>query len=127
MLGTDHMPPVRNLVDRVPEDTQVVTLAEPLTNTETKGLQVVRGELRSAARANLLPNVVSARIDLKQACAAAERALERYAEPLQALYGEEWSQKFLAVDSPPPLVYRPFQTVNPASRHYHHRPPSNAH
>ena len=97
MLGTDHMPPVRNLVDRVPDDIGVVTVAEQLTNTETKGLQVVRGELRSAARANLLPNVVSARIDLKQACAAAERALERYAEPLQALYCEEWPQKLLAV------------------------------
>src|SRR5439155_3229347 len=62
-----------------------------------EGVTRVRGELRSAARANLLPNVVSARIDLKQACARAERALERYAEPLQALYGEEWPQPFLDV------------------------------
>src|SRR5207302_4155620 len=55
----------------------------------------VRGERRSAARANLLPDVVSARIDIKQACGQAERALERYAEPLQALYGGAWPQKFL--------------------------------
>src|SRR5687767_1320733 len=34
--------------------------------------------------------VTSARIDLKAACARAERALERYAEPLQALYCEHW-------------------------------------
>ena len=41
--------------------------------------------------------VVSARVDLKQACARAERALERYAEPLQALYGAEWPSAFLDV------------------------------
>ena len=40
------------------------------------------GELRSAARANMLMNVTSARIDIKMAAARAERALERYAEPL---------------------------------------------
>ena len=45
------------------------------------------GELRAATRANLLPNVTSARIDLKIACARAERLLERYAEPLHALHG----------------------------------------
>src|SRR5207244_8656699 len=49
------------------------------------------------ARGNLLPNVASARIDIKQACARAERALERYAEPLQALYGGEWPESFLRI------------------------------
>jgi alpha-mannosidase len=52
--------------------------------------------MRSGARANLLPGVVSARIDLKAACARAERWLERYAEPLQALYGGDWPEPFLA-------------------------------
>ena len=42
------------------------------------------------------PGVVSARIDLKAACARAERWLERYAEPLQALYGGDWPEPFLA-------------------------------
>ena len=98
MVGTDHMPPVRDLVDRLPEDVQLVTLAEyfaapPVRHSVTR----VQGELRSAARANLLPNVVSARIDLKQACSRAERALERYAEPLQALYGAEWPSAFLDI------------------------------
>jgi hypothetical protein len=52
--------------------------------------------MRSAARANLLPGVVSSRIDLKAACARAERWLERYAEPLQALYGgARWPDEFL--------------------------------
>ena len=40
------------------------------------------GELRSGARANMLMNVTSARVDLKIAAARAERLLERYAEPL---------------------------------------------
>ena len=44
------------------------------------------GELRSGARANLLMGVASNRVDVHQACAAAERALERRAEPLAALF-----------------------------------------
>ena len=36
-----------------------------------------RGELRSGARANVLMGVASNRVDVHQACAAAERALER--------------------------------------------------
>src|SRR5262249_49434961 len=59
------------------------------------GLTTWRGEMRSAARANLLPGVVSARIDLKAACSRAERGLERYAEPLQTLYGDGDPEPFL--------------------------------
>jgi alpha-mannosidase len=66
------------------------------------------GELRSAARANLLPGVVSARIDLKAACARAERLLERYAEPLQALWGEAW---------PGPLLDLAWRRVVESSAH----------
>jgi alpha mannosidase-like protein len=51
--------------------------------------------MRSAARANLLPGVVSARIDLKAACSRAERRLERYAEPLQTLYGDADPEPYL--------------------------------
>jgi len=100
MVGTDHKPPVRDLVARVPADVRIGTLAEyieTLQQVVTRDELRVCGELRSAARANLLPNVVSARIDLKQACARAERSLERYAEPLQALYGDEWPEGFLRV------------------------------
>jgi mannosylglycerate hydrolase len=42
-----------------------------------------------------LPGVVSARIDLKAACSRAERWLERYAEPLQTLYGKDEPEPFL--------------------------------
>lgn len=53
------------------------------------------GELRSAARANMLMNVTSARIDIKVAAGRAERILERYAEPLAALHGGSWPTRLL--------------------------------
>ena len=87
MVGTDHKPLVHEFSARVPDGATVGTLGEYLADAAPDGLFLWRGELRSAARANLLPGVVSARIDLKAACARAERWLERYAEPLQALYG----------------------------------------
>jgi mannosylglycerate hydrolase len=91
MVGTDHMPLVRDL----PADAHVGTLAEYLAHVSADGLSTWQGEMRSAARANLLPGVVSARIDLKAACSRAERWLERYAEPLQTLYGDDDAEPFL--------------------------------
>jgi len=91
MVGTDHMPLVRDL----PSDARIGTLAEYLADARPDGLTTWRGEMRSAARANLLPGVVSARIDLKAACSRAERWLERYAEPLQTLYGTDQAEPFL--------------------------------
>jgi mannosylglycerate hydrolase len=97
MVGTDHMPLVRDFSARLPStDTVTGTLADYMRAASDNGLSRWRGELRSAARANLLPGVVSARIDLKAACARAERWLERYAEPLQTLYVDEWPEQFLA-------------------------------
>ena len=97
LAGTDHKPLVPNFSERVPNGAEVGTLGDYLAGATAEGLATCRGELRSAARANLLPGVVSARIDLKAACARAERWLERYAEPLQALYGETWPKPFLAL------------------------------
>ena len=91
MVGTDHMPLVRDL----PTDAHVGTLAEYLAGTAPEGLTTWHGELRSGARANLLPGVVSARIDLKAACSRAERWLERYAEPVETLYGKDRPEPFL--------------------------------
>jgi alpha-mannosidase len=91
MVGTDHMPPVR-----LPHGVPVGTLRDYLAAARSgDGATAWRGELRSGARANLLPGCVSARIDLKRAAARAERALERYAEPLQALYGDDGAEPFL--------------------------------
>jgi mannosylglycerate hydrolase len=51
------------------------------------------GELRSAAGAPVLAGVISNRIDVRAAAAAAERAVERRAEPLLALFrpAGEWA------------------------------------
>jgi alpha-mannosidase len=96
MVGTDHMPLPRELSERVPAGATMGTLADYLAGASPEGLSHWHGEMRSAARANLLPGVVSARIDLKAACGRAERWLERYAEPLQTLYGGDWPEPFLA-------------------------------
>ncbi len=52
-------------------------------------LPLWQGELRSAAGAPLLAGVISNRIDVRAAAAAAERAVERRAEPLLALFRPE--------------------------------------
>ena len=58
-------------------------------------LLVVEGELRSHARANILPGVLSVRWHLKDAMARAERMLARYAEPFAALWLESWPAAYL--------------------------------
>ena len=107
MYGTDHSAPVRSLVKVVdsladsdsPVSMRITTLADYIAtvapDASTTGLPVVRGELRSHARANILPGVLSVRPHLKRAMAAAERMVERYAEPLAALWTPQWPQRFL--------------------------------
>ncbi|NRQ39707.1 alpha-mannosidase, partial [Nonomuraea sp. NN258] len=99
MYGADHSAPVRDLPGRVAAlgasmDTLTGYLA---TNPgDVTGLPRVAGELRSHARANILPGVISIRPRLKQAMGRAERMLERYAEPLATLWGgAEWPGRFL--------------------------------
>ena len=97
MNGSDHLMPQPWLGRVVAEanDLQddyhfvVTSLAEYLPSQPTDGLTTVHGELRSGARANLLMGVASNRVDVHQACAAAERSLERRAEPLGALFLRE--------------------------------------
>jgi mannosylglycerate hydrolase len=103
MYGTDHAVPsprLADLVDAVNADespiiVRIETLAEYAGRADAEGppgdgRPRWTGELRSGARANMLMNVTSARIDVKIACARAERLLERYAEPLTALHGDVW-------------------------------------
>lgn len=93
MNGTDHQMPQPWLgrivaeANAVQDDYRfvVTSLPEYLAEQPVTGLRTWRGELRSGARANVLMGVASNRIDVHQACAAAERALERRAEPLAAL------------------------------------------
>src|SRR5438034_994046 len=70
----------------------VTSLPEYLAGAPIDGLPSWSGELRSGARANLLMGVASNRVDVKQAAARTERALERRAEPLAALFlpAEDW-------------------------------------
>jgi mannosylglycerate hydrolase len=94
MNGTDHQLPQSWLGRIVAEanamqddyEFVVTSLAEYLPLQPSDDLVLIRGELRSGARANLLMGVGSNRVDVHQACAAAERSIERRAEPLSALF-----------------------------------------
>ncbi|WP_284681302.1 glycoside hydrolase family 38 C-terminal domain-containing protein [Sphaerisporangium fuscum] len=84
MYGADHSAPSGDITAA---GLRLATLGEYLAGaTAPDGLPVVEGELRSHARANILPGVISARIPLKQAMGRAERVVTRYAEPLTALW-----------------------------------------
>jgi Alpha-mannosidase len=94
MNGTDHQMPqpwlgrIVSEANTVQDDYrfEVTSLPEYLATQPTAGLRSWQGELRSGARANVLMGVASNRVDVHRACAAAERALERRAEPLAALF-----------------------------------------
>jgi hypothetical protein len=105
MNGTDHLMPQPWLGRVVAEanaidagyELRICSLADHLRDAPTEGLPGWRGELRSGARANLLMGVASNRLDVKQAAARAELALERLAEPLSALLlpAEHWPSRLL--------------------------------
>jgi hypothetical protein len=92
--GTDHQEPQPWLGRVVAEanaiqdhyEIVITSLADALAESPRSGLPSWRGELRSGARSNVLMGVASNRVDVKQAAAAAERNLERLAEPLAALF-----------------------------------------
>ncbi len=94
MNGSDHLPPQPFLGRLVAEANalqddyafSITSLPRYLEGAPVEGLPIWRGELRSGYRANLLMGVTSNRVDVKQAAAAAETALERRAEPYAALF-----------------------------------------
>jgi alpha-mannosidase len=106
MNGGDHQPAQRRLpvlLDRAntAQDRyffRQMALADYLRSAPTTGLPTWTGELRSGARANLLMGVLSNRVDIKAVAARAERALERVAEPLAALWlpPAHWPHETLA-------------------------------
>ncbi len=91
--GGDHQEPEAWLGRVVAEanaiqdrfDIRISSLPEALAQAPRSGLPSWQGELRSSARTNVLMGVASNRVDVKQAAARAERALEHLAEPLAAL------------------------------------------
>ncbi|MFG6194840.1 glycoside hydrolase family 38 C-terminal domain-containing protein [Nonomuraea sp. JJY05] len=98
MYGTDHSAPVRGLPEMVAAIGARMDTLSGYTGKysgEVDGLPRVEGELRSHARANILPGVISVRAHVKQAMGRAERMVERYAEPLATLWGAEWPGRFL--------------------------------
>jgi mannosylglycerate hydrolase len=105
MNGSDHQAPQGFLgpllaeANRLQDDYrfELSSLADYLDEAPRDGLEVVEGELRSGFRANMLMGVASNRVDVKRAAARTERALERRAEPLSALFVPpgEWPLSFL--------------------------------
>ncbi|MEU6076304.1 hypothetical protein [Micromonospora sp. NPDC047074] len=103
MYGADHAAPAPEAPDLLAAAgvdgtrLRLGTLAEYFATqpADVDGLPVVTGELRSHARANILPGVISVRGHLKQAMGQAERRVERYAEPLAALAHDASVQRFL--------------------------------
>ncbi|HXF58079.1 MAG TPA: hypothetical protein VNO34_11020 [Actinomycetota bacterium] len=104
-VGADHFGPPAHLPDllegarRDGTDGLQVEMGSVdgyLDGPEPPDLPVWRGELRSSARAHLLPGVYSARVHQKRDRARAEAVLERYAEPLAALVpGFPWPEEEL--------------------------------
>jgi alpha-mannosidase len=92
-VGSDHAGPDASLPERLaaaqellPEvKVRIGSLDEHLDGAAEPDLPVWHGELRSSARAHLLPNVYSARVHQKRERGRSEALIERYAEPLAAL------------------------------------------
>jgi hypothetical protein len=107
MNGSDHLFPQPQLGRVVAEanDLQddffftVTSLSQYLAGAPREGLERWKGELRSGFRSNMLMGVTSNRVDVKRIGALAERALERRAEPLAALFQEpgDWPERLLAL------------------------------
>ena len=105
MNGTDHQEPQPWLgrivaeANELQDDLQfeITSLHDYLADAPTTNLPRWRGELRSGARDNLLMGVASNRVDVKQAAARTERALERRAEPYSALFlaADAWPKRLL--------------------------------
>jgi alpha-mannosidase len=98
-VGADHTGPDATLPERLaiadehlPGMTvRIGSLSDHLGARADEGLPSWRGELRSSARAHLLPNVYSARTHQKRERGRVEALVERYAEPLAAMVpGFDW-------------------------------------
>jgi hypothetical protein len=93
MNGSDHLLPqawLGHVVDAANGSQDeyrftITSLGEYVRTQPVDELTEWHGELRSGSRANVLMGVASNRVDVHQEAAAAERAIERRAEPLSAL------------------------------------------
>jgi glycosyl hydrolase family 38/alpha mannosidase-like protein len=102
-VGGDHSVPAAKLTPLLDEmnrasesHAEISSLADYFDEPAPQGIPTWQGELRSAARAHLLPGVYSTRIHQKQQRARIEALLERVAEPLAALVpGFVWPEEQL--------------------------------
>lgn len=107
MYGTDHMIPRRDLGAIIREHNEnhpelrleMATLGDVVASRDHSSeslasLPVVKGEMRSASRGNVLPGVLSIRTGIKDAMASAERALA-VAERIDAWAGGPSRTRFL--------------------------------
>jgi alpha-mannosidase len=100
LVGYDHAGPDPSLVERLAGAKAELDAISPVIGGLGDHLAAQRiavdpptwrGELRSSARAHLLPNVYSARVHQKRERGRIESLVERYAEPLAALVpGSVW-------------------------------------
>ena len=89
MVGYDHAGPDATLPERLERaaasmpgiEARVGGLGDHLRDRRLSGLPDWQGELRSGARAHLLPNVVSSRVSQKLERGRVETLLERFATP----------------------------------------------
>ena len=104
MVGYDHAGPDATLPDRLAAaqelapgiDVAIAGIASHVHGQRSDDLPIWRGELRSSARAHLLPNVYSSRVRQKRERGRVEALVERYAEPLAAqVPGFGWPQEEL--------------------------------
>lgn len=103
MQGTDHMFPRRDLSrllavadgrlpDRVVHSSLPAYVAAVRAELGEEGLRRLplrTGEMRDPSRAHLLPGVLSTRMWIKQRNHACQTLLERWAEPLSAITGQQ--------------------------------------
>lgn len=103
-VGSDHSGPDATLPKRLAEGekhlpgvtVRIGSLLDHLGDEPPDDLPSWRGELRSSARAHLLPSVYSARAHQKRERGRVEALVERYAEPLAALVpGFPWPREEL--------------------------------
>ncbi len=93
MVGADHAVPDASLPGRLAGASDLLPrtqvsisgIASHIHGQEVGDVPSWQGELRSSARAHLLPNVYSARVHQKRERGRVEDLIERYAEPLAAL------------------------------------------
>ena len=97
MNGSDHLHPQEWLGRVVAEANEIqddfvfeiTSLPDYMARAPRENLERWKGELRSGFRSNMLMGVTSNRVDVKRSVAITERALERRAEPLAALFVDE--------------------------------------